>query len=257
MPERITSRANPKVRALRAALQRRSTGYIGVEGFHLVREAIASGLVPTTLFVREDRQRMLEDVPVSAAEEVVVLSAEAFDSAAGTEHAQGVAALLRQPAASYTPHTGDLLMMADGLQDPGNLGTLIRSAEAFGAAAVVLGENTVDPWNGKCLRAAAGAAFRLPLPRWDGGLQDALRGLRARIVAAVAHGGTAAHVSDLRGTCVLVIGNEGAGVSANLLSIADARVTVATTGPTESLNAAVAGSLLLYEAARQRFTELG
>lgn len=257
VPERITSRGNSRVRALRAALQRRSNGSIGIEGFHLIREAIASGHVLTMLFVREDRQSVLQEVPADAADEVVVLSADAFDSAAATEHAQGVAALMPKPTALYTPRTGDLLVVADGLQDPGNLGTLIRSAEAFGAAAVALGANTVDPWNGKCLRAAAGAAFRLPLPRLDDGLQGALRAVQARIVAAVAHGGTAAHLTDLRGTCVLIIGNEAAGVSAAMLDVADARITIATSGPTESLNAAVAGSLLLYEAFRQRTAERG
>ncbi len=252
MPERITSRSNPRVRALRAALQRRAEDVIGIEGFHLIEEAIRSGLTLTTLFVREDCEAVLREVPFGAAHEIVLLSPEAFASASATEHAQGIAALLRQPRKPYVPRLGDLLVMADGLQDPGNLGTLTRSAEAFGAAAVALGANTADPWNGKCLRAAAGAAFRLPVLRWDAGLLNALRTIDAQVCAAVARGGRAAHQTDLRGTLVLVIGNEGAGVSVELLALADTHVTIATTGPTESLNAAVAGSLLLYEAARQR-----
>ncbi len=252
MPDVIRSRTNPRLRTLRAALSRRSGDMIGIEGFHLVREALQSGMVLTTLFVREDCQVILDNLPRDAAHEMVLLSAEAFASAAATEQAQGVAAILPVPDANYEPRGGDLVVLADGLQDPGNLGTLIRSAEAFGAAAVALGGHTVDPWNGKCIRATAGAAFRVPLPRWSDTLLAALRKVNGRLYAAVARDGTPAHETDLRGTAVLVIGNEGAGVSPGVLAAADARVTITTTGPTESLNAAVAGSLLLYEASRQR-----
>jgi TrmH family RNA methyltransferase len=256
MPERITSRTNARVRALRAVLQSRRGEQVGIEGFHLLREAIASGLTLTTVFVRDDQVSLLDQLENSAINEVVLLSREAFDSASSTEQAQGVAAVLDHPEIPYEPRTGDLLLVADGLQDPGNLGTLIRSAEAFGAAAVALAPNTVDPWNGKCLRAAAGAVFRLPLPSWDNDLASALKAVDARIYAAVAHGGEVAHLADLRGTVVLVVGNEAAGVSPDLLRAADSHITLATTGPTESLNAAVAGSLLLYEASQQRMRGL-
>ncbi len=252
MPDRITSRTNPRLRALRSALQSRRGETIGIEGFHLLREAMASGLTLTTVYLREDQASLVDALSNDAVKEVLLVAREAFDSAAATEQAQGVAAILDRPLAGYVPRTGDLLMVADGLQDPGNLGTLIRSAEAFGAAAVAITENTVDPWNGKSLRASAGAAFRVPLPRWDHALLGGLQAIGARIYAAVARDGTPAHLADLRATSVLVIGNEGAGVSADMLRLADARITLSTTGPTESLNAAVAGSLLLYEASQQR-----
>ena len=252
MPERITSKANPRVRALRSALQTRRGETVGIEGFHLVREAVASGLLLTTLYVREDQAGVLDHLPPDAAREVLLLSREAFDSAAETGQAQGIAAIVDRPAQQYVPRTGDLVLMADGVQDPGNLGTLIRSAEAFGASAVALGEGTVDPWNGKCLRAAAGAAFRMPLPRWSNDLLLSLRAVDARLFAAVARDGELAHLTNFSGTAVIVIGNEAAGVSHALLEVADERVTLATIGPTESLNAAVAGSLLLYEASQQR-----
>ena len=252
MPERITSRTNPRVRALRTVLQSRRGEQVGIEGFHLLREAIASGLKLTTVFLRDDQSSLIDQLQSSNVGEVVLLSAEAFESASSTGHAQGVAAMLDRPHIPYAPRAGDLLLVADGLQDPGNLGTLIRSAEAFGAAAVALSAGTVDPWNGKCLRAAAGAVFRLPLPLWKDDLISELRGVDARIYAAVAHGGQFAHLAELRGTVVLAVGNEAAGVSEEILRAADKHITLATTGPTESLNAAVAGSLLLYEAAQQR-----
>jgi len=202
--------------------------------------------------VREDRLQTLRALPPDSSKELLVLSANAFQSAAGTESTQGIAAILDRPATPYTPRTGDLILLADGLQDPGNLGTLIRSAEAFGASAVAITPNTVDPWNGKCLRAAAGAAFRMPLPNWDGPLAESLKSLAAKLFAAVPRDATPAHLANLNGTTVLIIGNEGAGISPALIAAADERITLQTTGPTESLNAAVAGSLLLYEASQQR-----
>lgn len=255
MPERITSKANKRVRALRTTLLRPHQT-VGIEGFHLLREAIASGMTLDTVYLREDRADALDSLPTDAVREVLLLSAEAFRSATETEQAQGVAALLQRPMPAYMPRSGDLLLVADGLQDPGNLGTLIRSAEAFGAAAVALTPKTVDPWNGKCLRAAAGAAFRLPLPLWDDDLLCGLRQIGARIFAAVARNGSPAHTALLTGTVAIIVGNEGAGVSPAMLRIADEQITLLTTGPTESLNAAVAGSLLLYEASQQRMRAL-
>lgn len=248
----LTSKANPRVRALRAALAGQSADLVGIEGMHLLREAVRSGLPIQTLALREDRAdvaAMFADDPKT---ETLILSAAAFNSAAATEHAQGVAAVLEIPTQPYAPRSGDLLLLADGVRDPGNLGTLIRSAEAFGAAAVALTGDTVSPWNGKCLRAAAGASFRLPLPAWESRLYDDLRAIGAQMYAAVAHGGLFAHTVAFASTAVLVVGNEASGVSHGLLERCDARVTLATPGPTESLNAAVAGSLLLYEASQQR-----
>ncbi len=248
----LTSKANPRVRALRAALGGQTAGLVGIEGLHLLREAVCSGLPVRTLAVREDRADVVAMFSDDLQTETLVLSPAAFQSAAMTEHAQGVAAVLEIPAQPYVPRSGDLLLLADGVRDPGNLGTLIRSAEAFGAAAVALTADTVSPGNGKCLRAAAGASFRLPLPAWDERLYNGLRAIDAKIYGAVAHEGRLAHDMAFGTTAVLVIGNEAAGISEEVLGCCDARVTLATPGPTESLNAAVAGSLLLYEASQQR-----
>lgn len=252
VPERISSKNNARLRALRVALAGRDAGAIAIEGPHLVHEAVRSGLRLETLFIREDRTDFFSDLPEDVASVTVLVAPDAFKSAAATEHAQGVAALLPRPVSHYVCRTDDLLVIADGLQDPGNLGTLIRSAEAFGAAAVALTANTVDPWNGKCLRAAAGATFRLPLLTWDGALLTGLRAVNARLYAGVARGGVPAHQAQLADTVALIVGNEGAGVSPAMLGLADGLVTISTTGPTESLNAAVAGALLLYEASQQR-----
>lgn len=250
----ITSRQNGSVRALRAALAGRGENdLVAVESPHLVREALSAAEVEVlAVFVREDRTAMLDGLPTGV--EQVVLSCEVFTSVAATEQSQGVAALLVRPELRFLPRAGQLLLLLDQVQDPGNMGTLVRSAEAFGAAAVLVSDGTVDIWNGKALRASAGAAFRVPVVRWSEALHAALRKLGSRVLAAVADESGAEPVTRavLTGGCVLTVGNEGRGVSAELLAVADGRITLPMLGRTESLNAAVAGSILLYEAARQR-----
>ncbi len=258
MPEVITSRQNARVRELRAALRGNAPeGVTAVEGWILVSEAVMAqqaGLGPhvDTIFLSEDAQQ--NAALAYGILPLVILSRDAFDSAASTEQSQGIAALVRKPQHPFTPFFGDVMVVAAGLQDPGNLGTLIRSAAAFGAAAVLLAEQTVDPWNGKAQRASAGAVFRIPLPVWSDETLAQLRSRNIRLLAAVPghRDAQAAHEIDLTDGCAFLIGNEGNGLSKAMLDLADAHVTLPTPGPMESLNAAVAGSLLLYEAARQR-----
>ncbi len=256
----ITSRANARVKQLRAAFAgqaRLSGGLVAIEGDHLLEEALRSGMVFKTIFVAESRAvpRM---VPRGA--EVLTLSDEVFGSVVETQSPQGVAGLLVPPVPVLEDVLGKakglpLILIAAGLQDPGNLGTLVRSAEAFGATGVLTTAGTVSAWNQKALRASAGSVFRVPVV--SAGL-DEIVGLKARgvrLLAAVGadgYGVQAAQAVDFVGGCALMIGNEGAGLSSELLEIADVQVTIPCPGPVESLNAAIAGSLLLYEASRQR-----
>jgi TrmH family RNA methyltransferase len=140
-----------------------------------------------------------------------------------------------------------------GLQDPGNLGTIARSAEAFGATGLLLGEGTVSQWNWKALRASAGSMFRVPAARVE--LASAIRELKARgvrVVASSSHKGVSIAEADLRGAVALLVGNEGAGLSKDVLSQADEIVAIPQSPRVESLNAGIAASIILYEAARQR-----
>lgn len=254
MPSLITSRTNPRLKQLRAALEglpRLSEGYIGIEGEHLLEEALRSGLDVKSVFLREDKA-----LPVSLVLpptlEVIYVAKDAFVSA--TETPQGVAALVTPPRHSLETllRGKPLIVVTEALQDPGNLGTLIRTAEAFGATGVVTLSGTVSPWNQKALRASAGSALRLPIVAGDKETIDLLRRNGVRILAAVPIDGIPATQSGLVEPCAILLGNEGAGLSAAMLGLADERITIPTPGPTESLNAAVAGSILLYEAARQR-----
>jgi RNA methyltransferase, TrmH family len=251
-PRRVESRQNSRIKELRAALVRGArTSHIAVEGLHLIEEAIKSGLQLHTVFVRNGNEGLLEHLELGDAE-VLIVTEDVFLSATATEHPQGIAALLEAPQFTLQAmlHDTPLVVIAAGLQDPGNLGTLVRSAEAFGATGMILLPGTVSLSNPKTLRASSGSAFRLPaiaMPADDA--FAALREAGVQIVAAVARDGGE---PDLRRPVALLIGNEGSGLPEAWIAAADARVTIPCPGAVESLNAAVAGSILLYDAMRQR-----
>lgn len=253
----VSSRTNSRVKQLRAAFAghaRLSGGMIAIEGDHLLAEALRSGMVLKTVFVSE-RREVPEVVPRGV--EVLRLTDEVFASVVETRSPQGVAALIVSPAYEMDDvmRGVPLILIATGLQDPGNLGTLVRSAEAFGATGVLTTAGTVSAWNQKALRASVGSVFRVPVVEAAADEVAALKARGVRLMAAVGSddfGTTAAQEMDFTKACALMIGNEGAGLTAEWMEMADARVTIPCPGPVESLNAAVAGSLLLYEASRQR-----
>ena len=276
----VQSPANRWVKALRAALAHPPApaaeaqgGLLAVEGFHLLTEALRSGLAPAAIFFRSgeegDALRALEarlqrhdvDPQLLRETELLVLPPALFSTVVETETPRPVTALVPAPAwplealllgggAAKAP----LLLVLAGLQDPGNVGTLLRSAEAFGATGALLLSGTATPWSGKCLRASAGSALRLPMAAMRHAGEAGLLLLHHGVLsfAAVAGGGRAPGELPLAEACALWIGNEGAGLGERELALCNARVTLPMPGQVESLNAAVAGSLLLYEASRQR-----
>jgi TrmH family RNA methyltransferase len=259
-PDVISSRTNARVKQLRAAFEGRarlSGGMVAIEGDHLLEEALRSGMVLKTVFVSERREAP-KMVPRGV--EVMRLTEEVFGSVVETQSPQGVAALLVPPVWVLEDVMGSgesaaLILIAVGLQDPGNLGTLVRSAEAFGATGVLTTPGTVSAWNQKALRASVGSVFRVPVVGVTASEIEGLKGRGVRLIAALGSDGAdviAAQEMDFTAGCAVMIGNEGAGLSAEWMEMSDARVTIPCPGPVESLNAAVAGSLLLYEASRQR-----
>jgi RNA methyltransferase, TrmH family len=255
-PRRVESRQNARVKELRAGLARDArTPHLAVEGLHLIEEAAKSGLRLHTVFVRSGHEGLLGSLAVGDAE-VLIVTDEVFLSATMTEHPQGIAALVETP--QFTLQTmfdrNPLVVIAGGLQDPGNLGTLLRSAEAFGATGMILLPGTVSQWNTKTIRASSGSAFRLPVVALTA--HEAFTALRARgvrISAAVARDGDGE--VDLRGPSALLIGNEGSGLPDAWIAAADARITIPFCAAVESLNAAIAGSILLHDAMRQRLRQ--
>jgi TrmH family RNA methyltransferase len=230
---------------------------IAIEGDHLLDEALRSGMVLKTVFVSE-RREVPKMVPRGV--EVMRLTEEVFGSVVETQSPQGVAALLVPPVWVLDDVVGSgngepLILIAVGLQDPGNLGTLVRSAEAFGATGVLTTPGTVSAWNQKALRASVGSVFRVPVVGVTASDMEELKQRGLRLMAAVGAedaGVIAAQEMDFTVACGLMIGNEGAGLGAEWMEMCDVRVMIPCPGAVESLNAAVAGSLLLYEASRQR-----
>jgi TrmH family RNA methyltransferase len=252
--EVVTSRSNARVKQLRAAFAgqaRLSSGLVAIEGEHLLEEALRSGQMLKTVFVSE-RREMPEFVPRGV--EVVRLANDVFQSCVETQTPQGIAALLIPPVGSVQQMLSGapLILIAVGLQDPGNLGTLVRSAEAFGATGVLTTPGTVSAWNQKAIRASAGSVFRVPIAVATPEAMETLEQQGVKLLAAMKDHATPIDEASLTGAVAFLIGNEGAGLSEDWLRLADERVTIPMPGAVESLNAAVAGSLLLYEASRQR-----
>lgn len=255
----VQSRQNARVKELRSGFARAgqtNEGRIAIEGQHLVGEAIASGLEVAAVFVQMSSEGLLDQLDLPEGTEVLALPQDVFASAVRTETPQGIAALVVPPAFTLEQvlsHREALVVISAGLQDPGNLGTLIRSAEAFDATGFVILPGTVSLYNQKTLRASAGSAFRLPcVSAQPGELFAALSVRNIPALAAVASDGEPVTRHDLTQPSAVLLGNEGNGIAEEILRLVAKRVTIPTPGPVESLNAAVAGSILLYEAARQR-----
>jgi TrmH family RNA methyltransferase len=264
LPGPITSRTNAKVKALRAAFEgkaSRSGEIVGIEGPTLIAEAVRSGVRPETVFVRQGSEAVLEELDLRGVP-VMVLSRDVFVSAVDTSSPQGVAALIAIPRIEKRPDGHGrgagigLGLVLEAIQDPGNVGTMLRAAEAFGVSHVIVTGETANAWSPKAVRASAGSVFRVPVMRMS--LQEIAAWAakqRVHVYAAVAQakGAVACVDADLARECAVMIGNEGAGLSQAALKIADERVHIPCI--TESLNAAAAAATLLYEAMRQRIAQ--
>ena len=272
MPLRIVqSKQNPRLKQLRRALVKplrdeETNGRVlaGIEGPNLLEEAIRAGLHIECVFVAEGNDWLLDGLALRAETDVLVTSAGLLEACLATETPQAVAALVETPDWTWA-HVIDpqrkgaaLIVVLAGLQDPGNLGTILRSAEAFGADGVISLPGTVNAWNPKAVRASAGSVFRVPVLEASERLaMERLRDAGVKVWATTVHGALAADLADLAGATALLIGHEGNGVPTDLAAKADGAVTIPCPGPVESLNASVATSVLLYEAARQRATRSG
>jgi RNA methyltransferase, TrmH family len=263
---RIEGRHNALVKELRQAFahaEPTKSGECAIEGIRIVEEAIRSGLKFRTVFFRESAANVAEKLlpQIGSHVETLLVPDSIFDGAVASETPQGIAALVRLREFSLSDTLERLqvgpVMVVVGLQDPGNLGTILRSAEAFGSAGVVLGEGTVSPFNSKVIRASAGSIFRLPvvLSKADGGLESLIANLRShsiRLIATSSHKGTPLDQARLTEPSAIFVGSEGSGLPRNLMAQVDELVAIPHAPQVESLNAGVAGSIALYEAARQR-----
>ncbi|MBR0456529.1 MAG: RNA methyltransferase [Firmicutes bacterium] len=262
----IRSKDNPSYKEAVKLLRRKyrdQTGMFLIEGPRPVMDAIRSGESLQTVFLSEEA---LEKKPsaASAAEELedlcmkngcrcAVLAEELFSRVSDTEHSQGVLAVACKPGHRKI-EDGTGVIILDRLQDPGNIGTIIRTAEAAGFGTLIAIKGTGDIYAPKTVRAAAGSLLRVNVFE---GLEtgEAVRLCREqgiRIIASDLEGSVEYTTADLTGDIALVIGNEGSGVSNEIRQAADSKVRIPMEGTIESLNAAVAAGLLMYESVRQR-----
>jgi len=257
-PETITSAANPLVKDVRRAVARgglTSRGWWVAESPHLLEEALHSGCRVKQVMVAESARGRL---PAIAGIRLAVLPDALLERISGTEASQGTIALVEPPEwkIEHLFAACALVVVLDGLQDPGNAGATVRAAEAFGASGAIFLKGTASPFHPKTLRASAGSLFRVPFLY---GMEAAMaraaceeRGvtLYAALPSRAGAEVRAAADSDLSVPCAIVIGNEGSGVCGEWRGAAQG-VSIPTVA-VESLNAAMAAGILLYEAYRQR-----
>lgn len=269
----LTSPKNPAVKALRRLEQRRhreAEGLVLLEGVRLVADALAAGCEPTAVLVTEavlGEHAELRRACEAMGEGVVSLADErAVAAACTTVTPQGVVAAVRRPAPlARAPDGASLVLVLDGVSDPGNVGTLVRGAAGFGCDAVLCVGACADVWAPKALRAAMGATFRVPQLAPARAWADARRELeRAGLRACAADGsaGACAHYDvDWTAPAAVLVGSEGAGLSADVREDVRAGtvapVAIPMAAGLESLNAAMAGTVILAEAARQRAAAAG
>jgi len=253
----ITSIHNPRVQAVRALQARKRAreqeqAFV-IEGLHLAREAVAAEVPARLVLYTEDldaRGRGLVNSLAKLGAETETVSPSVMAACSGTETPPGLVAIVQAPELHPPAHV-DLALILDGLSDPGNLGTMLRTALAAGVQWVLLTGDTVDPFNPKVVRAAAGAHFHLPMHRVTSiDLPASVEGLDLWL--AEARSGVPHTRVDWRSPCALIIGSEAHGPSEAVRALPARSVHIPIAQHSESLNAAIAAGVLLFEITRQR-----
>lgn len=262
VPREISSPHNRVIKRLRAGLARgepTAAGEWAVEGFHLVEEALRSGLEVTAIVRTPAAERYWQRLTgwFNGREHCFLATERVFRALAQTETSQGIAALVRPPRwdeARAFSRPNPVAAVLVGVQDPGNVGTILRTLEAFGGAACLLGPGTASPPNAKLMRASAGSVFRFPafVQPTEKELLAACRRHRLRTIALDVKAQRGLHELDLRGGFAFLVGREGSGLPRDLLGEVDEVARIPIAAAVDSLNAALAAGLTLYEAARQR-----
>jgi len=257
----ITSRRHPLVLACREARAGGDDQPLLLDGWHLLVEARAAGLTVDAVALGVDPPGAAESAVIdeltAGGTQLETVTADVLQAMSPVRTSSGVIALARRPAgglARVFDGMPALVVVAVDVQDPGNLGALVRAADAAGATGLIAAGGSADPLGWKALRASMGSAFRLPLARVTD-VNDAVSSARLLdigVVAFVPRGGTPLTRVDLRGAVCLLLGGEGPGLAPALTEAADVQASIPMTAAVESLNVAVAGALAVYAAAEQR-----
>jgi len=258
----ITSRQNAIVSRYRAAARRDDPSTLLLDGPHLVREALHTGARPVEAAVRADATgerdiQLLVDALREARAEIFTVATPVMHALSPVRSAPPIVAIGRRPVHTeqvlYANRSPFVLIAAD-VQDPGNMGAIVRVAEAAGATGVVAAGACADPFGWKALRGSMGSALRLPVDRVDSAAAAIAEARRrgCRIIATVPRDGRSMYDVDLRGAAAVLIGGEGPGLPESIIESADERLTIPMQRGVESLNAAATAALIVYEARRQR-----
>jgi TrmH family RNA methyltransferase len=255
--ERISSRQNALVREFRDIANGDVADRMLLDGEHLIEEALASG-VEIEVAAFSDRLAagaLAHRLPATTRK--VIVSDVVLTAISPVQSPSGAVAICRRPhsdIAHVLARTPQLILLLHDIQDPGNVGAIVRAAEGCGATGVVCSKRTADPFGWKALRGSMGSSFRIPLTT-KYSLREAVRTARERglrIYATTARRGTSLPECNLRMPAAIVLGGEGGGLPASIIDDADESLTIPMQPPVESLNVAIAAALVLYEAARQR-----
>jgi TrmH family RNA methyltransferase len=252
----ITSLTNDKVKFIRSLAERKhrlKESRFAIEGARLIDEALTADLTPDWIFCTEQlpsRSRETLGRLKKRGVEIIIVSDAVLKACSDTETPQGLIAVLPFPRLAI-PSTLTMSLIADSLRDPGNLGTLLRSAAAADVDAVMLSPENVDAYNPKVVRGAMGAHFRMPIieAAWAE-IADRVKGMIVYLAAA--DGELAYTTADWTQPSALIVGGEASGASKDALQLATKRISIPLSREVESLNAAVAASVILFEAKQQR-----
>lgn len=261
-PRRISSRNNPNIARYRAVARGEAPDRLLLDGSHLVADALGAGLPLESAAVlstalEQPEIRALMAALERAGVEVVVTTPQVMAVVSPVRSSSAIVAVAPRPAidaARLYAGTAPLVLIAHDVQDPGNMGAIVRAAEAGHATSVIAAGACADPFGWKALRGSSGSALRLPIgtaPQSAAAVAEARRH-GCRVIATVPRGGRALYDVDLRGASAILIGGEGPGLDAATIEQADERLTIPMQAPVESLNAAVAAAIVVYEALRQR-----
>ena len=231
-----------------------------LDGEHLLREAIAAGVrLEAAAFAAEaaDTMNTIADAVQRAHGTAVSVSTQVLDAISPVRQPSGMVAIAERPRHAVDDllaREPQLVVLLAGVQDPGNVGAIVRAAEGCGATGVVTAEGTADAFGWKALRGAMGSTLRLPVASTASiaAAIDKARSRGIRVLATVPRGGTPLPEADLRAPCAILLGGEGSGLPVNAIDAADERLTIPMRARIESLNVAASAAIVLYEACRQR-----
>lgn len=253
----ITSSSNERIKHARRVREGRERELIFIEGERLVGECVSSGLTLHACFTAEAPSEVQQTLLERMSCPVFQLSESVLESLSDTTSTQGIIVIAERPFPSLDrlfEGESPLILGLDRIQDPGNLGTLVRTAESAGVSGLFSFAGSADAFSPKTLRSSMGSAFRLPiLPDVSGlGSIETCRARGIKTVVATGEADLFHYDYDWRQPTLLILGNEGRGASAEIMKACDARVRIPLHAPVESLNVAAAGAAILFEAVRQR-----